>query len=231
MALPPSDTTQDAFVREVDEEFRRDQLFGLWQKYGRIAIGAVVGGLALFAAFLWWQHLNEASAGQTGEQFDAALKSGSKDELIKIADGKGDGYRAMARFAQADLALMNNDRKSAVARLAEVAGDAKLPQPLRDRALVQQTAVEFDTLQPQAVIDRLRGFAAAGSPWFGTAGEMVAIAYLRQGKRKEAGALFNQLAQAPDGQVPESIRQRAVQQAGVLGVYANDQLTEDKKPK
>ena len=81
------------------------------------------------------------------------------------------------------------------------------------------------------MIDRLRGLSAPGTPWFGTAGEMVAIAYMKQGKRAEAGKLFNQIAQAPEGQVPESIRQRAVQQAGVLGVYANDQSTEDKKAK
>lgn len=232
MALPPStDTTNDAFVREVDEEYRRDQLVTLWQKYGKIALGVVGGGLLIIAAYLFWQYRAESAAGQQGEQFDAAMKADNLDELRKIAGDGGPGYGALSKFAQADLLMTRNDTKSAVALYAEIAGDSKLAQPFRDRALVQQTAAEYDSLKPQTVVDRLGALANANSAWFGTAGEMVAIAYLNLGKRKEAGALFNQIAQAPDGTVPDSIRQRAVQQAGVLGVYANDQSTEDKKAK
>ena len=231
LALPPSDTTQDAFVREVDEEFRRDQLLTLWQKYGKIGIGVVVAFLLAVAGYLFWQSRSEGAAGKQGEAYETALKAGNIGELRKLSTDSGEGYRALAKLAEGDLLLASNDRKNAAARYGEVAGDTKLPQPFRDRALVQQTLAEFDTLKPEQVIDRLRGLSAPGTPWFGTAGEMVAIAYLKQGKRAEAGKLFNQIAQAPEGQVPESIRQRAVQQAGVLGVYANDQSTEDKKAK
>jgi len=232
LALPPStDTTNDAFVREVDEEYRRDQLVGLWQNYGKIAIAVVGGGLLIFAAYLFWQSMSDSKAGKQGEQFDAALKADNLDDLRKIATEGGPGYSALAKFAQADVLLSRNDIKGAVALYAEIAGDSKLPQPFRDRAIVQQTATEYDSLKPQVVVDRLTGLATPNSAWFGTAGEMVAIAYLNLGKRKEAGALFDQIAQAPDGTVPDSIRQRAVQQAGVLGVYANDQSTEDKKAK
>ena len=232
LALPPSDdTTNDAFVREVDEEFRRDQLVTLWQKYGKIAVGVVGGGLLIFAAYLFWQSRTEGAAGQQGEQFDAAMKADNLDDLRKLAANGGPGYSALSKFAQADVLLTRGDTKGAVALYAEIAGDSKLAQPFRDRALVQQTATEYDSLKPQTVVDRLGALANANSAWFGTAGEMVAIAYLNLGKRKEAGALFNQIAQAPEGTVPDSIRQRAVQQAGVLGVYANDQSTEDKKPK
>ena len=91
-------------------------------------------------------------------------------------------------------------------------------QPFRDMALVRQTAVEYDSLQPQQVIDRLRGLADKGSPWLGSAGEMVAVAYLRQNKLKQAGQTFALVAQT-DG-VPESLRARAVQMAGSLGVDA-----------
>ncbi|MEZ0242720.1 MAG: hypothetical protein ACAH11_05055 [Sphingomonas sp.] len=232
MALPPTDdTTNDAFVREVDEEFRRDQLLTLWQKYGKIAIGVVGGGLLLLAGYLFWQSRTESSSGKLGEQLEAAVKSDNVDEMRKVAASSPVGYRAMGKMAEGDAMLAKGDTKSAAARFGEVAGDTSLPQPFRDRALVQQTAAEFDAIQPQVVIDRLRGLATPGSAWFGTAGELVALAYLKQGKRKEAGVLFNQIAQAPEGTVPDSIRSRAVQQAGVLGVYANDQSTEDKKAK
>ena len=40
-----------------------------------------------------------------------------------------------------------------------------------------------------------------GSPWFGSAGELTAMAMVKQGKKNEAGRLF--AAIAADRQVPE----------------------------
>ena len=53
MALPPSGTTDEAFLREVDEEYRRSQMLGVWQKYGRLIIGAVVIAFVALAGFLF----------------------------------------------------------------------------------------------------------------------------------------------------------------------------------
>ena len=50
MALPP--VTDDAFIREVDEEVRRDQLSQLWRRYGRwtlIAVGLFLVALVMAA--------------------------------------------------------------------------------------------------------------------------------------------------------------------------------------
>ena len=55
---------------------------------------------------------------------------------------------------------------------------------------------------------------------------MTAIAHLRMNRKDLAGRLFGEIAR--DDTVPASIRQRAVQMAGVLGVDAVDQ-TEEKK--
>jgi hypothetical protein len=68
------------------------------------------------------------------------------------------------------------------------------------------------------VIDRLKPFAVAGNPWFGSAGEMSAMAYLKLGRKQEAARIF--AAMAKDQKVPESIRTRSVQMAGSLGVDA-----------
>ena len=61
--------------------------------------------------------------------------------------------------------------------------------------------------------------AKAGTPWFGSAGEITAMAYLKQGKTTEAGRLF--AAIAGDKDVPQSIRARTAQIAGTLGVDAS----------
>jgi hypothetical protein len=71
------------------------------------------------------------------------------------------------------------------------------------------------------IIQRLGAYARPGHPWFGSAGEMVAIAHLRQQQPQRAAPIFSAIAR--DETVPPSIRSRAVQMAGALGVDAVQQ--------
>ncbi|WEK41603.1 MAG: tetratricopeptide repeat protein [Candidatus Sphingomonas colombiensis] len=219
MALTPQNN--EAFLREVDEELRKDQALDFWRRYGRWLIAAIVGGLAVFAGFLIWQNQQQKRAEREGEQLQVAyddLAAGKVDasakSLAQLAQSKSDGYRASARFSQADIALRKDDLKGAAQQFAAIAEDQSIAKPFRDLALIRQTSAEFDTLKPEVVVSRLRGLAIAGNPYFGSAGELVAIAYLKQGRRDLAGQLFGQIAASE--QVPPSIRQRAVQMAGVL---------------
>ncbi|TCP71715.1 tetratricopeptide repeat protein [Sphingomonas sp. PP-CE-1G-424] len=223
MALPPK--TDEAFLREVDEELRRDQLAGFWTNWGVwVAIG-VVAALAALAGFLYWQHHNGEAAGVEGEELQVAYDAlgannaaAAAKPLAELAKSNRDGYRALAQFTQADVLLQKDDLKGAAAKLGAIAADTSLAKPFRDLALVRQTSAEFDTLKPQVVVERLRPLAVPGGAWLGSAGEMVAIAYLRMNQRQQAGTMFGQIAR--DATVPDTIRQRAVQMAGVLGVDA-----------
>ena len=224
MAVTPADQDQ-AFLREVDENLRADQLADFWKRWGRLLIGAIGVGLVALAAWLWWNSHSESVAGEQGETLQAAFNNigagnfaAAEKPLADLSGSRVDGYRAAALLSQAAIAVQNNDAKGGAAKFAAVANDASLAKPYRDLALLKQTALEFDQLQPQAVVDRLRPLATKESAFFGSAGEMVAISYLRQNKRADAGKLFAEIAR--DTNVPDSIRQRAVQMAGVLGIDA-----------
>ena len=52
MALTPQNS--EAFMREVDEAVRQDQLLTFWQRFGRWIVACVVIGLIAFAAWLYW---------------------------------------------------------------------------------------------------------------------------------------------------------------------------------
>lgn len=235
MALPPTnDTTNEAFVREVDEEYRREQLLSLWRKWGRVGVIALGVALLGFAAYLYFNSRADQQAGMQGERLNAALdqmKDGqlakAEPELRKLAGEGKPGYKVAALFNEADLLLAKNDLKGAAARYGAIAGDASLPQPFRDLALIQQTRAEFDSLNPQVIIDRLKGLIGADSPWLGTAGETIAAAYVKQGKRAEAGKMFAQIAQSK-GYVPDNMRQRALEMAGAYGVDASGAAEEKK---
>ena len=221
-STPP---TQEAFLREVDEELRRDELQSLWKRFGRLIIGGIVLILAAWGGWLYWQDRETKAAGLEGEQLSQALddlQSGNPDaalaKLGPLAESKQVGYRASAKMAQAAVAMERNDLAGAAKMFGEVATDTSIPQPWRDLALVRQTAAEFDAVKPELIVARLRPLAAKGNPWFGSAGEMVAAAYLKMGKPELAGKMFADIGK--DENVPETIRSRAVQMAGSLGADA-----------
>lgn len=215
----------ETFAREVDENLRRDQMHDFFKAYGSWLIAAVVVFLAASAGFIWWQqHQAQRTGGQVEELAQVYKDVGGGDtskapqQLDALSKSGSKAVRASALFARAALALQQNDPKSAAGIYKSIAGDSGLPQPYRDAALVRQTSVEFDDLQPQQVIARLEPLTKPGEPWFGSAGEMTALAMIKQGKNQEAGQLFATIAKDPG--VPQTIRSRAAEVAGSLGVDA-----------
>ena len=224
MAVPPE--TNEAFLREVDEELRRDELARLWKRWGRLLLALIAIGLIAFAAFLWWRDYQGKQAGLEGQKLTTAidqLSNGQTDRampaLRELSKSSRGGYRAAAQLAIGAIDSQKKDPKAAIAAFAAVAKDESIGQPFRDLALIRQTTMEFDTLPPDQVIARMQPLAKKGSPWFGSAGELVAAAQLKAGQPTQAGATFASLAADPA--VPASIRSRAAQMASVLGVDIN----------
>jgi hypothetical protein len=227
LAQPPDIT--ETFVREVDENLRRDRLRDFFKDNAGLLIGTVVVFLAASAGIIWYQqHRHDRAEGQV-EQLAQIYKDIGTGKTTKVAQELDDlsnssskGVRASALFTRAAFAIQQNDQKLAIATYKKIADDSSLPDAYRNAALIRQTALEFDQLQPQQVIARMQPLAKPGNPWFGSAGEMTALALIKQGKKKEAGQLFAALAKDKD--VPQSLRDRSIQIAGSLGVDASAAL-------
>jgi len=227
LALPPD--SSETFFKEVEENLRRDQFQSFFKTYGAWVVGALILFLAAIGGWIYWeQHQKNASAAESeelhavfGDIADKQLKT-VPQRLDKLDDSGNDVVKGSAMLAEAAIALDRNDRAAAIAKYREIAGEEDLPEAYRDLGTIRLTALEFDSLAPQQVIARLEPLAKAGNPWFGSAGEMTALAYLKQGKKTEAGRMF--AAVAADRQVPRTIRSRAVQIAGTLGVDASASL-------
>ena len=229
MALPPQTTQPDpkdeAFLREVDEGVRRDQLQSLWQRFGKLAIALLVLFLAAVAGGLWWQAEQVRKAGVAGEDMLQAIdKLGVGDtktaqaNLTRLeADGPA-GYRPLAQMMQASEAVGASDNAKAVKLLDAVATDTSQAQPLRDAALIKSVRLGFDTMTPAAVIARLKDLSVPGNPWFGIAGEMTALAHLKAGEPEKAKPLLTAIVR--DTAQPQSLRGRSAQLALSLGVDA-----------
>lgn len=225
MALAPGET-HESFIREVDENLRRDQAENFVKRYGSWLVGALIVFIVAVGAYLYWQERQRAAAAEQSQQLLAVLTdvtAGRSDQpvlnrLQAITDSGSAEFAGLARLTQGALAQEKGDRATALASFRAVAADKGQPQPVRDAALIRQTAVEFDLLKPEEVIARLQPFTERGSPWLGTAGEMTGAALLKANRKAEAGRMFARVADDPT--VPTGIKSRAQQLAGSLGVDA-----------
>lgn len=247
MARTPTDSSNDPkttgpsredeiLMREIDEAVRQDDAKEFFQKYG-LPLGA---GLALLLAgmfgYWWWDSSKEAALEADSEAIVSALDSvdagdfaGAEEKVAELLNSDNVGARTTARMLQAAAALERDNPDKAVELYATIVADEEAPKSLRDLALIREISTDFDNREPADIIARLAPLAVPGNPFFGSAGELTAIAHLEAGDRDKAGTLFSQIAKEEG--LPDSLRERARQMAGLLGVDTIDdvdQLLEDQ---
>ena len=216
---------QDVLLREVDEGVRQDDLRNFTQRYGVLVAVLFVLAMAALGGGLWWKGHREGVAEARSEKlitaFDA-LEAGRMAEAKQtLAPLPGDGSpaaSAAARMSLAALALHENRPADAARGFEALANDSGAPKAYRDLASIRLVAARFDAMKPEDVIARLKPLAEPNSPWFGSAGELVAMAYLKQGRNDQAGPLLAAIAR--DEKQPSTLRSRTRQLAGLLGYDA-----------
>ena len=218
-------------LREIDDAVRQDQYADFAKTYGVPLLVVAVLGMLAFAGYLFWNSQQEAAMEENSEalvgaldQVDAGnLDTAAQTLATQIEEGSP-ASAASAAMLSAGLALEGGRAEEAAGLYAQVAADDDAPPALRDLARIREVAAGFDTMDKDEVIAKLEPLAQPGNPWFGSAGELVAMAYLEKGMKAEAGALFGSIAK--DENVPSSLQARARQMAGLLGVDAIEDVDE-----
>lgn len=225
MAKAPTPTTDDpladAFIREVDDDYRRDQLARLWQRYGRGLL--VVAGLFLvgLAGYLYWRDVQQKELANQSVSYTSGLKqleggdvTGATKTLEALSASGSPGYRALSRLALAGAAIRKGEKAQALKIYDALAADTKVAMPFRDLARLRTIQLRFDETAPEQLIKQLQPLAQDGGPWFGPAGELLAIAYLDAKQPDAARALLDSIAKSTS--VTPSIRVRASQMVAML---------------
>ncbi len=217
---------QDALLREVDEAVRQGDFESFMASYGKPLLAVVVLGLAAFGGYLYWDDRQEKAMEGSSEQLVTAfdqLEAGRTDTADTRLEGVAGGSPELsAKMLRAGIAAENGDRDTAAALFGEVAETGSAPEAMRDLALIRRTALLFDQMEPAEVVSAMQPLAVPGEPFFTSAGELLAHAYLAQDKRGEAGTLFAEIARHED--TPDSARTRLLNMAGILGVDAVDDV-------
>jgi hypothetical protein len=216
---------QDVLLREVDDAVRQDRTTQFAQRYGVLVVAGLILVLAAFGAWLWWDSRQEGNL-ETGseelvmalDQLEAGNRDTADEQLATIAENGAPAAAAGAAMLRAGILIEQGENAEAAEMLFAVADDGDAPEAYRNLAAIRAVAANFDSMEPQQVVDRLKPLATPGTPWFGSAGELVAMAYLKQGNNELAGPLFASIAKDED--VPQTLRSRTRQMAGMLGYDA-----------
>ena len=173
----------DNFMREVEEEIRRERIEKIWREYGTYIIA---GALLIVFAVLGRQYYvdrHTAAAEATGSRYEDALalandnKQGSaaKEFEAITANGTG-GYPSLSRLQLAGALLKDGKKAEALAAYEALAKDDKSEPLLRDYAALQAAAQrvgEADLRGDAGLAQPL--LAADGAPWRYNARELLGL--------------------------------------------------------
>lgn len=209
----------DEFIREVDEDYRRDKVLQIWRRYSGVIIALAVLLVAGVAGWRYWQNEQRAAAETASAQFDQANRlaregrTGEADKAFDALEAQGPaGYRLLARFRAAAEAA-KRDAGAGAAEFDKLAADTGLGDGLRDLARLRAALLRLDGTEPDPALANLQGLAA-GTPFRHTAREMLGLAALRKGDFEEAGRWFDQIVADPD--TPRNLRERIEVYAAIV---------------
>ena len=144
----------DSFIDEVNEEVRRDKLYGYLRRYGWIAvlvILVIVGG----AAFNEYRKSQaEAKAQALGDAMLAALSNDEPtDRAAALAEVNAETpeSRAVLALLQAGAFADAGDTDAAISALSQVEGAADAPLISRQIATFRSLLLQTDTLDVDTV--------------------------------------------------------------------------------
>lgn len=213
---------KDEFIREVDEEYRRDQVAQIWKRYNGLIIGAAALVVASVGGWRYWEHMQETRSQAAAVRYEDALRLSREDKgqeaqsnLESLMKDDSAGYALLARFRLAAELGRQNPENGASA-YDSLASDGTVSPLWQDLARLRAAWLRLDTAEPTKVRPTLERLAVPTNAWRHSARELLGLSGLKAGDMDYAGRWFDQIA--ADRETPPALRQRlAVYTALVAG--------------
>lgn len=211
----------DTFIREVQEELRREQLTRIWERYGTYIIAAVVLLVAAVAGYKYMEYYRISTAEAAGASYRAALAlndQGKTDDaqkaLAAMAGKSSSSYAALAGLRLAAAAAKAGKTAEAVAAFETVAKGSAGDELLRDHAALQAAMLRLDVADWTEMQNRLNDLTNDRNAWRFSARELLGLAAYKAGRTAEARKTFEQLL--GDQGTPPSMVERTQLMLNVL---------------
>ncbi|UOA26781.1 tetratricopeptide repeat protein [Pseudosulfitobacter sp. DSM 107133] len=211
-------SNNDSFIDEVNDEVRRDRLYGMLRRYGWIAILVIVlivGG----AAFSEWRKAQARTEAEAlGDAMLNALKlddSAARAAAFSKIEAGQPSARAVLNFLTASEEFEAGDAADATAHLQEIANNNDVPLIYRQIASFKMLGQGAATM---SVEDRRAGYEALAQPGVALrllASEQLAMIDIETGDTDAAIARLKTILD--DSEVTPDLQQRALQVIVALG--------------
>ncbi len=208
----------DSFIDEVNEEVRRDRLYGLLRRYGWIAVLVIlliVGG----AAFSEYRKAQaRAQAESLGDDMLAAL---SQDETpariaaLSAVSAQTPTSAAVLAMTTAAQQVEADDTVAAIETLNTLAINGDVPAIYRQVAQFKSLTLQAETTSADERRLAFEAMAQAGNPLRLLAQEQIALIDVAEGKADAAIAGYQAILS--DAEVTSDLQQRALQVIVALG--------------
>ena len=202
----------DEFIREVDEEYRRDRIAQIWTRYNGVIIGAAALLVVGVGGWRYWENVQESRAQAAAARFEDALSLSRQDKgkeaetaLEALAREDGSSYGLLARFRLVAELGRSNPENGASAFDA-LASDGNVSPLWKDLARLRAAWLRLDGGDPAKIRPVLEPLASQTNAWRHSARELLGLSGLKAGDMDYAGRWFDQIA--ADRETPPALRQR-----------------------
>lgn len=199
------------FIREVDEEYRRDRVMQIWSRFSGVIIAVAILIVAAVGGWRYWQHVERSRAEAAALRYSEALNldregkaSDAEKVLEDLARQDSGGYRALAKLRLASL-LAQRDPAEGEKAFTALASDGELKPVLQDYARLRGAMITLDR-DPAAAQAPLERLASETNPWRHSARELLGLAALKRGDFDAASKWFDAIA--ADRETPSGLRGR-----------------------
>ena len=201
----------DAFIQEVDEDVKNDNLKVLWDKYGLLIIAFVV--LAVSAAISFdklqaWKILRNQN--RTENYMAAAQLQPDSHETIaalqQISTDNQGLYSDFAKLQIANVLLAENKQEEAFAALEKLAADKQVNEEVKNIALVKLATYQVDSLSYEEFAELVKPLLTEQNSWTPAVQDLLAMSAIKNGNIEDAQEIYNKILKIKD--LPESFRNR-----------------------
>jgi hypothetical protein len=200
------------FIREVDEEYRRDRIMQIWKRYSAVIVGVAILLVAGVGGWRYWQHVQAQRAEAAAVRYEEALRlaregksQDAEGALEAIAKDAPQGYQMLSRFRLA--AELGKEKPEDGAKAYDaLASDSRVEPVMQDLARLRAAMLRMESPDPAAVQPALERLASPTNVWRHSARELLGLLALKRGDYDAAGRWFDQIA--ADRDAPQALRSR-----------------------
>lgn len=217
---------EDAFIREIDEELKNEQLKRIWEKYGLFIIlfvAAAVTAAVSFESFKAWQDKRNQSFSDTYAYALNLQNQGRYAESLEVLDkleksGKA-VYSNIAEIQKANIFIEQNKIEEAIAVLENVVNAKDFNPQIKQIAIIKLASYKLDYAPSQEIQELLEPLVKENGVWTNIAKELLAMLAIRDNDIEGAQTLYQEISVAAN--TPETLKARAQDMLNVINEALN----------